>query len=179
MGLKDAVVLFSGFCGALAAAQVPADLVVVNARVYALGEAGEAAQALAVHGARITAVGRTEEVRRAVGPKTRVIDAGGRAVVAGFNDAHVHFLQGGFQLSSVDLRDAATPEEFARRIGVFARKLEKGRWVLGGDWDHELWQGGVLPRREWIDGATGETPVFVSRLDGHMEIGRASCRERG
>lgn len=133
------------------------------------------AQALAVHGRRITAIGKAEEIRRTAGPRTRVVDAGGRAVLPGFNDAHVHFLQGGFQLSAVDLRDAATPEEFARRIAAFAGKLAKGGWVLGGDWDHELWPSAPLPRREWIDSLTAATPVFVSRLDGHMALANTAA----
>ena len=68
-----------------------------------------------------------------------MIDARGQLVLPGFNDAHVHFLSGGFQLASVDLRDANTPEEFAQRIQAFAAKLPAGRWITGGDWDHERW----------------------------------------
>ena len=172
MALRDAVVFF---CSLSAGAQAPADLMVVNARVYTMDGRGAVAQALAVHGRRITAIGKTEEIRRTAGPRTRVVDAGGRAVLPGFNDAHVHFLQGGFQLSAVDLRDAATPEEFARRIAAFAGKLAKGGWVLGGDWDHELWPSAPLPRREWIDAATAATPVFVSRLDGHMALANTAA----
>jgi hypothetical protein len=81
----------------------------------------------------------------------------------------VHFAEGGAALASVPLRDAATPEEFARRVGEFARTLEPGEWILGGTWDHERW-GGELPRRDWIDAVTPEHPVWVSRLDGHMAL---------
>ncbi len=148
----------------------PPDLIVVNARIRTLDERGTVAAGLAVHGERITAVGLTTAMRALAGPSTRVIDAQGRIVVPGFNDAHVHFLSGGFQLSSVDLRDAATPEEFRRRIRDFAAKTPRGRWVTGGDWDHELWPGAPLPRKEWIDRDTPSIPVFVSRLDGHMAL---------
>jgi predicted amidohydrolase YtcJ len=91
-------------------------------------------------------------------------------VLPGFNDAHVHFLSGGFQLSSVDLRDANTPQEFAERIRQFAAKLPAGRWITGGDWDHERWPDSRLPTKELIDSSTPNTPVFVSRLDGHMAL---------
>src|SRR5918912_2363343 len=147
-----------------------ADLVVVNARVRTLDAARPAAEAVAVSGNRILAVGTNAEVRALAGPKTRVIDAKGALVLPGFNDAHVHFLSGGFQLSSVDLRDASTPQEFAERLRRFSEKLPKGRWITGGDWDHERWPGTPLPSKELIDSLTPETPVFVNRLDGHMSL---------
>src|SRR5437870_10381701 len=91
-------------------------------------------------------------------------------VLPGFNDAHVHFMSGGFQLSSVDLRDANTPQEFAERIRDFAARIPKGRWITGGDWDHERWPDAKLPTKELIDQYTPNTPVFVNRLDGHMAL---------
>lgn len=146
------------------------DLVVVNARVRTMDARSTVAEALAVRDGRIAAVGSTREIRALAGPSTKVIDARGRLVLPGFNDAHVHFLSGGYQLANVDLRDAKTREEFSTRIAAFAARLPQGKWVLGGDWDHELWPGAPLPRREWIDEATAATPVFVSRLDGHMAL---------
>ncbi|HEX8720010.1 MAG TPA: amidohydrolase [Pyrinomonadaceae bacterium] len=151
-----------------------ADLVVVNANVRTMDAARPRAEAVAVHGNRIVAVGTSEEIRRMAGAGTRVVDAGGALVLPGFNDAHVHFLSGGFQLSSVDLRDAATPQEFAGRIRRFAEKLPEGRWVTGGDWDHERWPAvngsAPLPTKELIDSFTPDRPVFVNRLDGHMAL---------
>jgi predicted amidohydrolase YtcJ len=102
------------------------------------------------------------------------IDGRGRLVTPGFNDAHVHFLQGGFDLASVQLRDAETPEEFARRIAEFAASAPEGRWITGGNWDHELW-GGELPRKDWIDADTANHPVMVSRLDGHMVLANSAA----
>jgi predicted amidohydrolase YtcJ len=151
-----------------------ADLVIVNARVRTMDAARPEAEAVAVRGNRIAAVGTNEEIRRMAGARTRVVDAGGASVLPGFNDAHVHFLSGGFQLSSVDLRDAPTPQEFAERIRRFAEHLPKGRWVTGGDWDHERWPGvngnAPLPTKELIDSFTTDRPVFVNRLDGHMAL---------
>ena len=151
-----------------------ATLVIINAKVHTMDPAKPTAQAVAVFGNRILAVGSSNEVRRFTGPGTEVIDAGGKLVLPGFNDAHVHFLGGGFQLSSVNLRDANTPGEFAERIRVFAAKLPAGRWVTGGDWDHERWPEingkAPLPTKELIDRVTPNTPVFVSRLDGHMAL---------
>ena len=151
-----------------------ADLVVVNARVRTLDAARPSAEAVAVHGDRITHVGTSAEVRALAGPGTRVVDARGALVLPGFNDAHVHFLSGGFQLSSVDLRDAGTPQEFAERIRRFSEKLPKGRWITGGDWDHERWPSvngaAPLPTKELIDAFTPDRAVFVNRLDYHMAL---------
>jgi len=148
-------------------------LAVVNAKVWTGDEAHPWAEALAVRGERIVAVGSREQIEK-LGSAKRVIDAGGRLLTPGFIDAHLHFISGGFGLSSVQLRDAKTPEEFAARMGDFARRVPAGTWITGGDWDHELW-GGELPRRDWIDEVTADHPVFVSRLDGHMALANGAA----
>lgn len=145
-------------------------LIILNASVHTMDAARPAAQALAINGNRIVAVGSNNEIKRLAGGSTRVIDAQGQLVLPGFNDAHVHFMSGGFQLASVDLRNASTPQEFAERIRDFAAKLPKGTWITGGDWDHERWPDAKLPIRELIDQYTPNTPVFVNRLDGHMAL---------
>jgi predicted amidohydrolase YtcJ len=147
-----------------------ADLVIINAKIHTMNQDQAVAEAVAVSGNRIVAVGSTKDVRKLVGTNTRVIDAKNQLVLPGFNDAHVHFMSGGFQLASVDLRDANTPEEFAGRIRDFAAKLPEGRWITGGDWDHERWPDARLPTRDLIDRYTANTPVFVNRLDGHMAL---------
>jgi predicted amidohydrolase YtcJ len=151
-----------------------ATLIIVNARVRTMDTTKPTSEAVAIYGNRILAIGSNSEIRKLAGLGTEVIDARGKLVLPGFNDAHVHFLGGGFQLSSVDLRDANTPKEFADRIAAFANKLPPGRWITGGDWDHERWPGvdgkAPLPTKELIDAVTPNTPVFVSRLDGHMAL---------
>lgn len=151
-------------------AQIAPDLLVLNPAVRTMDPARPAAEAVAVLGNRVVAVGPSRELRRLAGPQTRVVDARGRSLLPGFNDAHVHWLSGGFALTNVDLRDAASPAELARRLGAFARQLPRGHWILGGDWDHEKFPGGELPTRQAIDAATPEHPVFVRRLDGHMAL---------
>ena len=147
-----------------------ADLIIINAKVHTMDRTQPIAEALAIHGNRIVAIGSTKEIQKLAGANTRVIDAKGQLVLPGFNDAHTHFLSGGFQLSSVDLRDANTPQEFAERIRDFAAKISAGRWITGGDWDHERWPDAKLPTKELIDGYTPNTPMFVNRLDGHMSL---------
>ena len=146
------------------------DLIIVNAAVHTMDDARQVAEAVAVLGNRIAAVGSTAEIRALAGVETSVIDAGGKLVLPGFNDSHVHFLMGGFSLANVDLRDASSTEEMARRLKAYASKLPKGQWILGGDWDHEKWPGAPLPTKEMIDAATPDNPVFVNRLDGHMAL---------
>jgi predicted amidohydrolase YtcJ len=95
-------------------------------------------------------------------------------VAPGFIDAHVHFIDGGFGLASVQLRDAATPHEFVRRIDEYAATLPPGAWITRGDWDHEQW-GGELPRRDWIDSVTPHHPVWINRHDGHMALANTAA----
>ena len=153
---------------ALVLAQAPADLVLVNGKIWTVDDKRPEVEAVAVLGNRIAAVGSTEEIRKWIGANTRVIDLQGKRVAPGFNDSHVHFLDGGMGLASVQLRYTRTPEEFRDRIRDFAAKLPKGRWILNGNWDHENWTPPALPSRRLIDAVTPDNPVFINRLDGHM-----------
>ena len=78
------------------------------------------------------------------------IDLSGQFIMAGFMDNHVHFMEGGAALASVDLRSAKTPDAFKNRLINYANGLPKGRWVLNGNWDQTQW-GGELPHKDWID----------------------------
>ena len=149
-------------------------LAIVNARVWTGDARRPWADAVAVDGARIAAVGSSAEVRKLAGAATRVIDAHGAMVVPGFTDAHVHFIDGGFALQSVKLRDAKTKAEFVQRIAAYAKTLPAGQWILNGDWDHENW-GGELPTRQWIDSVTPNNPVWINRLDGHMNLANSAA----
>lgn len=146
------------------------DLIIINANIRTMDRHRPTASAIAILGNLIVAVGATDEIRQLAGRGTRVIDAPGQLVLPGFNDAHVHFMSGGFQLASVDLRDADTPAEFADRIRDFAARNSQDCWITGGDWDHERWPDAKLPTKELIDEFTPETPVFVNRLDCHMAL---------
>jgi predicted amidohydrolase YtcJ len=146
------------------------DLIICNASVHTMDPQQPTAEALAISNNQIAASGSTFELQALAGPKTRVIDAKRNSVLPGFNDAHVHFLTGGFSLSNVNLREACSPEEMARRLSEYVHAQPKGQWVLGGDWDHEKWPAARLPARESIDAATPNHPVLVTRLDGHMAL---------
>ena len=145
-----------------------ADLVLRGGHVFVAK--GQSATAIAIKGDRVMTVGEDAAVAGLIGPGTRLVELNGRLVVPGFNDAHVHFLSGGFGLLSVDLRDARDEADLARRIGEHARSLPKGTWIQEGNWDHETWPSKALPTRQLIDPVTPDHPVFVQRLDGHMAL---------
>jgi predicted amidohydrolase YtcJ len=156
------------------AAADKADLILLNGRIWTGNKKQIWAEAIAAKGERIIFVGANTDAKKLADAKTRVIDLQGKLALPGFIDDHTHFIEGGFHLLSVDLRDAATPVEFAERIRNRAAKLPKGRWIRGGDWDHEHW-GGELPNRQWIDKFTADNPVFVTRLDGHMGLANSAA----
>lgn len=147
-----------------------ADLMITNAKVWTVDPNHPSAQAVAVLRDRIVAVGSNSEIEIWRGSSTRVIDAGGKLLLPGFNDAHVHFISGGQQLDAVDLNDATTAQEFVRRIAERARLTPKGEWIQGGDWDETKWSPPTLPTKELIDAVTPDNPVFLNRYDGHMSL---------
>ncbi len=152
-----------------------ADVIYYNANIWTGDRGNPIAKALAVKDGHILFVGDKYEAYQ--GPETELIDVQGKLVIPGFIDNHTHFLEGGFQLASVELRNAQSPEEFIQLLADFARGLpDDGRWVTGGNWDHEAW-GGALPRREWIDSVSAGHPVFISRLDGHMALASSKVLE--
>jgi predicted amidohydrolase YtcJ len=153
----------------------PADFVIRDARIWTGNPAAPWASALAVKENRIVAIGDKQAVSAYIGPGTEVIAPAG-LVLPGFIDSHVHMMPSAFELASVQLRDAKSPQEFARRIEDFAAELQVGEWVQGGTWDHQNW-GGELPHRDWIDSVTPETPVMVVRMDGHMVLANSKALE--
>ena len=125
---------------------------------------------MAVWRDRILAVGTSADLNQFAGPRTRVIDLGGRRVVPGFYDSHVHLLGSGMRLGEVALKDAKDEAEFGRRLREFDRKLPRDRWLLGGEWDHDRTFAGQLPTAELIDKYVPDRPVFLRRYDGHMAV---------
>ena len=177
MKYKLTVYLLILVSGVFASAQPrpAATLIIANATIYTVDKQHPKADAMAAIGDRIVAVGSSAEIDLWRGPQTKVIDAGGKLLLPGFNDSHVHFISGGAQLDQIDLNDAATPQEFARRIAAQVNKTAKGEWILGGDWDETKWPKPQLPTKELVDAVTGNTPIFVNRYDGHQSLANSAA----
>jgi predicted amidohydrolase YtcJ len=147
-----------------------ADLVLFNGRVFTVEKSMPWAEAVAVRDGKFIAVGADVEIKKLIGKDTQTIDLQGKLVLPGFNDAHLHFANGGLYLLGIDLRPARDEKEFVSILKDYIRKLPAGEWVTGGNWDHENWPSKKHPRKEMIDAVTADHPVLVSRLDGHMAL---------
>lgn len=158
------------FMAAAARAPVPADLVLLSAKIWTGDPARPAAEALAVREGRIVAVGGNSDIEALRGPATRVVEGRGRRVVPGLIDAHTHMSMGGFNLLAVDLRHTKNEKEFTQLLARFAKTRPSGRWITDGAWDHQQWAVPRLPTRALLDPATGDRPACIARQDGHMVV---------
>jgi predicted amidohydrolase YtcJ len=145
-----------------------ADLIVRNAHIWTVNPKQPQAEAVAVLNGRITAVGAEAGVMAWRGPGTRVVDASGARLLPGFNDAHVHFSDGGAALNAVQLTDVTSLKEFVRRLADYTAHAPKGEWIRNGNWDETKWNPAKLPTRQDIDAVTPDNPVALDRYDGHM-----------
>ena len=184
MKLTAAVVLLS----AIAMAQAPgktdkprADAIYIHGDVYT-GVRGTStfhemlrAEAIAVRGDRILAVGETDEILKLKGPQTQVVDLHGRFVMPGFNDAHVHLAEAGFEKQTVDLVGVKSRDEFRERIRKKVETAAPGEWIVGGGWDETLWAVKTPPTRFDIDEVTTDHPVFLNRVDGHIAVANSKA----
>ena len=171
MRLSSAIVCLSLAASPAAAA----DLILVNGKVWTVHPRQPQAEAVAVRAGRIVAVGKSEEIRKIATQKAVVIDLKGRRVLPGFHDSHVHFLGAGMRLAQVALKDAKDEEEFGKRLKAFDAKLPKGRWMLGGDWDHDRTFNGKLPDAALLDKYVPDRPVLLRRYDGHVALANSKA----
>ena len=169
----SALLLLSACAFAQPQAHPAAETIITNANVWTVDRNHPQAEAVAILNQRIVALGTSAELDAWRGPQTRIIDAAGKLLLPGFNDAHVHLVSGGFQLDQVQLTDAKTRDEFVSRIAAQARKLKKGEWILGGEWDEQNWSPPELPTHDWIDAVTPDNPAFIERHDGHESLANA------
>ena len=142
-----------------------ADLIVINANVRTMASAQPRAEAIAVADGEIIAVGSTKTIRVLADENTKVIDADGKLLLPGFNDAHVHLAAIGNIFSSVKLSEVRTPAELAQRIKDTVRFLPKGRWILGSGWDNRNWIPNDTPTKALVDETTPDNPIFVYNTD--------------
>ena len=177
LGLLLVLVLSLALSGCAVRPAVEADLVLRGGHVWTVDEDRPEAEGVAVWRGRILVVGSTAEVSAFIGPRTRVVELEGRLLLPGFVDDHTHFLTGGLAVSEVQLKDAADPEEFGRRLAEQSTRLPAGAWITGGTWDQDRWPGGELPTAGLIDRYVSDRPVFVTRYDGHMSVANSRALE--
>jgi hypothetical protein len=143
-----------------------ADLIVTNATVYAVDEAFSKTESFAVVNGKIAAIGTSEEILKKYSSENTV-DATGKFVYPGFNDAHCHFNGYANNLAQyANLRGTASPDEIYEKLKVHHEKFG-GDWVLGRSWDQNDWVVKEFPDRTELDKLFTETPVYLVRVDGH------------
>jgi predicted amidohydrolase YtcJ len=145
----------------------PPDLIVLNADILTMDPLTPRAEALAAHGGKVTALGTTAEIRALAGPSTRIVDAGGRLVLPGFQDTHIHLQDSGYHYGMMaNLDDARTIAELQEILARFAADKAGDGWVKGVGWytgiftDHNL-------DRPVLDAAVPDRPCFILASDGH------------
>ena len=156
--------LFPLLTGAVCLAQTEADLVLRNGRIWT-GAEPAFVEAIAIGANKITATGLFSA--KWVGPRTRVVDLGGRMAMPGINDAHIHFLSGSIGLTQVDLTGACTVEAMQRRVDDFARANPAEPWITGRGWEYYCFPNARLPRKEDLDAVVRDRPVYLKAYDGH------------
>jgi predicted amidohydrolase YtcJ len=150
----------------LAAADPPVTLLIENARVWTGNPAQPWAEAIAIRGDRIAAVGSNAALHKLATRQTERLDARGRLVTPGFNDAHIHFLGGSQRLLEVDLTGACTIAEMQARIKDWAASNPNAAWIVGGGWEYFCFPAG-LPHKADLDAVVKDRPAFLSAYDGH------------
>jgi len=136
-------------------------------------------EAMAVGGGKVLAVGTTKKITRLAGPHTRLRDLDTATtstfVFPGFNDAHTHLGFAGQTKLNVDLTGVKSLAEMQAKIAAFAKDSPAGHWLTGGNWDHTLWAGRILPTRRDLDKVTGDHPAMLARIDGHIAIANSAA----
>jgi predicted amidohydrolase YtcJ len=146
-----------------------ADLVIINGKVLTIDKNNPYAQAIAVKGEKIIAVGTTADISLLIEKCcTRVIDAEGRMVLPGFNDAHVHF--GPLDPDFIELRYTTDPSVITQKVMEQVARSKPGELIRGGHWEHEMFTDKKWPSKELIDKVSPDNPVMLSRADGHSVL---------
>jgi len=146
-----------------------ADVVITNGKVVTIDKDNPRAEAIAILGDRIIAVGSNSKIQKYVDSEmTRVIDAGGKLVIPGFNDAHAHF--GPLNPDYVELRYITDPSVITEKVREQVAKVEPGELIRGGHWEHEMFVNKEWPTKELLDKVAPNNPVALSRADGHSVL---------
>src|SRR5881409_896914 len=162
---------------AVALQQQPADLVVLNAKVYTADVNRPVAEALAVRGGRIAFVGSNRGALAFAGPRTERLDLTGKTVITGMVDAHAHLLGLGQALRTVDLVGTRSYDEVIARVVERAKTARAGEWIRGRGWDQNDWADTRFPTHAALSRAVPNNPVYLTRVDGHAALVNAKALE--
>jgi predicted amidohydrolase YtcJ len=146
---------------------VVADMLVIHGKVYTLNAKQPWAQAVAIRGGKIVAVGSDAELGSMRGIGTKVIDAGGRLVLPGFTDCHIHFLDGSLSLGRVNLEGAKDAADIQKGLREYASEHPGDDWILGRGWNYAMFGPEALPHKKYLDEIFPSRPVFLEGFDGH------------
>jgi predicted amidohydrolase YtcJ len=160
-------------CAVSCKQKIQADSIYFNGKIWTGDTSNASATAIAIKGNKIVYVGNDAGLVNA----EQKIDLAGKMLLPGFIDNHTHFLSGGYNLTSVHLKDVKTKQEFIETIKLYCKNLSGDDWILGGDWNNDAW-GGELPNRSWIDSVTGNHPLAISRYDGHMILANSIALQK-
>ncbi|MFM2145620.1 MAG: hypothetical protein RL732_456, partial [Bacteroidota bacterium] len=152
----------------------PADLVLINGKVWLGGSPPVFTEAVAIKGENIARTGTNAEVRQWIGPQTKVIDLGKRLLIPGFNDAHIHFLSGSLVRSSIDLLSCHNNAEMKTAIAAFAKKHPEKKWLTGAGWQYDFFPGG-MPDKSFLDSLVPDRPVYIRSYDGHSALANSKA----
>ncbi|HEY6268154.1 MAG TPA: amidohydrolase [Candidatus Acidoferrum sp.] len=145
----------------------PADIIVVHGRVYTEDPKQPWAQAVAIYKGKIVAVGDDPVIERMRGMGTKVINAGGKLVLPGFVDCHVHFIDGAFSLGRANLEGAKDPADIQKRLREYAAEHPGDDWILGRGWNYAMFGSETLPHKKYLDEIFPNRPVSLEGYDGH------------
>jgi predicted amidohydrolase YtcJ len=145
----------------------PVDTILLHGKVYTVNAKQDWAQAVAIRGEKIVAVGDDAEIEELRGPRTKVIDAGGKLVLPGFVDCHIHFLEGSISLGQANLEGAKNPVDIQRILREYAAKHPGDGWILGGGWNYAMFGEENLPNKKYLDEVFPDRPVLLYGYDGH------------
>ena len=155
----------------VSAAQTPqshvANTILLNGRIYTLDSRQPWAEAVAISGGKILAVGSVKDISSYRNSSTKVIDLGGRLVLPGFTDCHIHFMDGSLGLTQVILNGATTVAEIQKRVKEYAAAHPNETWITGMGWTYPTFGPSALPDKKFLDEVVSDRPVYLVAFDGH------------